>query len=213
MESSKQSFYVVGSFLVVILIAVVGYLWYQNQSIKSIALPTTSQPSTVDPRTAPVMPKQDGVVADTPLLGIFEIGSSRIPTISGIVESVDLIDLGNPGQPEQYFVVISSLEIPEAKIRVGIGHAQYMTSVRYTGGTPTAGKIVEENMRVRDLVEKIIPGEIFTADLTFPQEQPEIRSTFMDDIKAFEAEVLEGSNPNPFNVHYFRVQKIALPQT
>ena len=213
MANSKQSFYVVGIVLLSIMIGVVGYLWYQNRTYKSTPLTGGSQPATVDPRTAPVMPRQDGVVADTPLLGILEIGSSRIPTITGIVESVDLLDPSNSGQPKQYFVLISSLEVPEAKIRIGIGHPEYMTLVRYTGDASAEGTTVEENIRINELVEKITPGTLFTADLEFPQGQPEIRTTFMDEIKKYEEEVLQGNDPNPFNVHYFRVQKIALPRT
>lgn len=213
MANSKQSFYVVGIVLLSIMIAIVGYLWYQNQTYKRTPLTTGSQQNTVDPRTAPVIQKQDGVVADTPLLGILEIGSSRIPTISGIVESVDLIDIGNPDQPKQYFIVISSLEIPEARFRIGIGHPEYMSLVRYISDTTSAGAKVEENIRVNQLVEKIAPGDILTVDLEFPKDQPEIRTTFMSDIEKYEQDVLQGNESNPFYVHYFRVQKIALPRS
>lgn len=201
--------YTMGTLLILLMAVGLVYLWFQRDGTLGNPFAARTAPTAT---SAPKARIETGEIADTPLLGVLEIGSSRIPTITGTVLSVDLIDTNAEVEPEQYFLILQHQELPGATFRVGIGHPNYMTLTRKDPDTNTNGAVAEQNMRVSELVTLLKKGDEVTVDLSFPADQPEIRTTFMKEIKEYEATAQQPDAP-PYTINYYRIEKLALPNT
>jgi hypothetical protein len=128
--------------------------------------------------------------------------------VEGVIVDVTLEQTENIAFPDQHFVTLRSQSLPHATFKISLGPPQRPLRVYYPGRESTPEAIVGETVPVSQLSEMLVPGNQIGVELSFPLNQPEIRSAFMDELNQFSQTVANNSESATFNVHYFRTHRV-----
>jgi hypothetical protein len=128
--------------------------------------------------------------------------------VEGIIVDVTLEQTENLAFPDQHFVTLRSRNVPHALFKISLGPPQRPLRAYYPGRESQPDAIVGETLPVNQLSELLVPGKQIGIELSFPLNQPEIRSAFMDELNRFSQTVANNSDPATFDVHYFRTHRV-----
>jgi hypothetical protein len=128
--------------------------------------------------------------------------------VEGVIVDVTLEQTENIAYPDQHFVTLRSQSLPHATFKISLGPPQRPLRVYYPGRESTPEAVVGETVPVSQLSELLVPGNQIGVELSFPLNQPEIRSAFMDGLNRFSQAVANNSDPATFDIHYFRTHRV-----
>jgi hypothetical protein len=128
--------------------------------------------------------------------------------VEGIIVDVTLEQTENIAFPDQHFVSLRSQNAPHAIFKISLGPPQRPLRVYYPDRESIPEAVVAQTVPVSQLSELLVPGNQIGVELSFPLNQPEIRSAFMDELNRFSQTVANNSDSATFNVHYFRTHRV-----
>jgi hypothetical protein len=145
---------------------------------------------------------------DQRLYGLVQAEGRELVLVEGVVSAIGLEQTENITFPDQYFVTVQNQQQPQAMYHISLGPPQKPLRVFYPNRQNQPEAIVTETVSAKALADLLKQGSRVAVELSFPLNQPEIKTAFMAELNQFGQRVQQTTDRAVFEVHYFRTHRV-----
>lgn len=142
------------------------------------------------------------------LYSLIQAEGRELVLVEGVVSAIGLEQTENITFPDQYFVTVQNQKLPQAMYHISLGPPQKPLRVFYPNRQNQPEAIVTETKSAKDLADLLKRGSKVAVELSFPLNQPEIKTAFMAELNQFVQGVGQSTDKAVFEVHYFRTHRV-----
>jgi hypothetical protein len=142
------------------------------------------------------------------LYSLVQAEGRELVLVEGIVSAIGLEQTENITFPDQYFVTVQNQQQPHALYRISLGPPQKPLRVYYPNRQNQPEAIVTETVSAKALADLLKQGNRVAVELSFPLNQPEIKTAFMAELNQFVQGLEQSTDKAVFEVHYFRTHRV-----
>jgi hypothetical protein len=145
---------------------------------------------------------------DQSLYNLIQTEGRELVLLEGVVSAIGLEQTENITFPDQYFVTVQNQQQPQALYRISLGPPQKPLRVFYPNRQNQPEAIVTETVSAKALADLLKRGNRVAVELSFPLNQPEIKTAFMGELNQFVQGLEQSNDRTVFEVHYFRTHRV-----
>jgi hypothetical protein len=153
-------------------------------------------------------PEVDMVNQDQSLYSLVQAEGRELVLVEGIITAIGLEPTENITFPDQYFVTVQNQQLPHALYHISLGPPENPLGVFYPNRQNQPETVVAETLSAKELADLLQRDNRVAVELSFPLNQPEIKTAFMADLTEFSQRVSQNSDKAVFEVHYFRTHRV-----
>ncbi|MBK8988365.1 MAG: hypothetical protein IPM39_20230 [Chloroflexi bacterium] len=137
-----------------------------------------------------------------------QVEGRELVLVEGVITAIGLEQTENITFPDQYFVTVQNQQLPHALYHISLGPPQKPLRVFYPNRQNQPEAIVTETVNAKALADLLKRGNSVAVELSFPLNQPEIKTAFMDELNQFVRGTQQSTDKAVFEVHYFRTHRV-----
>jgi hypothetical protein len=119
------------------------------------------------------------------LYSLVQAEGRELVLVEGVVSAIGLEQTENITFPDQYFVTVQNQQQLHALYHISLGPPQKPLRVFYPNRQNQPEAIVTETVNATALADLLKRGNRVAVELSFPLNQPEIKTAFMDELTQF----------------------------
>lgn len=142
------------------------------------------------------------------LYSLIQAEGRELLLVEGVITAIGLEQTENITFPDQYFVTVQNQQLTQAMYHISLGPPQKPLRVYYPNRQNQPEAIVTETVSAKALADLLKQGNRVAVELSFPLNQPEIKTAFITDLNQFAQRVQQTADSGVFEVHYFRTHRV-----